>query len=187
MSRAKAFLSDARIYLRALEENDAMGNYAHWLNDLEVCRFNTHHVFPYTQKDALEYIQSIAKNRSTLVLAIVLHEGDIHIGNISLQGINHLQQTADLAFLLGEKEHWGKGYSREAGQLLIAHGFNALNLRRITCGTSQDNLPMQRLAEKLGFKREGVRREALFKNGQYVDIIEYGLLRSEWTQLSVHI
>lgn len=39
---------------------------------------------------------------------------------------------------------------------------------------------MQKVAEGLGFKKEGVRREMIFKKGKYNDVIEYGLLCSEW-------
>jgi RimJ/RimL family protein N-acetyltransferase len=36
------------------------------------------------------------------------------------------------------------------------------------------------MAEALGFKKEGTRRAALYKNNDYVDLIEYGLLKNEW-------
>ena len=41
---------------------------------------------------------------------------------------------------------------------------------------------MQRLALYLGMKEEGRRREAAFKDGRYVDLIEYGILAGEWQQ-----
>lgn len=40
-----------------------------------------------------------------------------------------------------------------------------------------------RLYEKLGFKREGVEREAIFSNGKFWDIIELGMLEREWREL----
>lgn len=176
----RAFLMGQNIYLRALLDSDACGNYQHWFNDAEVCQSNSHHVFPYNEKKALEYIEYAQRTRETLVLAIVTKDKDSHIGNISLQDINYLNRTADLAIVIGEKVCWGLGYSKEAAQLIIDHGFSALNLNRITCGTTEDNLPMQRLALAMGFKQEGVRRAAVFKNNQYLALFEYGLLKSEW-------
>jgi RimJ/RimL family protein N-acetyltransferase len=38
--------------------------------------------------------------------------------------------------------------------------------------------------KKLGFKREGVRREVLFWDGEYHDVIVMGLLRREFTEQS---
>jgi RimJ/RimL family protein N-acetyltransferase len=39
---------------------------------------------------------------------------------------------------------------------------------------------MRKLAEKLGMTQEGVRREAVWTDGAYHDIVEYGLLAREW-------
>ena len=40
---------------------------------------------------------------------------------------------------------------------------------------------MQKLAAALGFVQEGIRKDAMFKNAEFVDVIEYGLLRSQYT------
>jgi RimJ/RimL family protein N-acetyltransferase len=59
---------------------------------------------------------------------------------------------------------------------MIKHGFKVLNLHRIHCGTASNNQGMQKLAEKLGMQKEGIRRDALFKNGKYFDVVEYGII-----------
>ena len=91
-----------------------------------------------------------------------------------------MSRSADLAIIIGETDCWGKGYAAEACRLLLTHGFKTLNLHRISCGTSEQNAPMQRLATSLSMTLEGRRRQALFKDGQFVDMVEYGLLRSEF-------
>lgn len=182
--RRRQFLAGARIYLRNLERSDVDGNYGYWLNDPEVCRFNAHHRFPYAKDDLAGYIEGLRGARDRLVLAIIDREGDQHIGNISLQNIDPLERSAEFAIVIGEKAAWGKGYSKEAARLIIGHGFAELNLHRIYCGTSADNLPMQKLALAMGFSLEGRRREALYKNFTYLDVFEYGLLRREWQAAS---
>lgn len=176
----RIFLKCENVYLRGLQESDIYANYVNWLNDEEVCRNNGHHIFPYSEKQAVEYIDFANKTKDALILAIVTNKGNVHIGNIALQNINYIHRTADFAIIMGEKEYWGKGYSKEAARLIVNHGFSALNLHRINIGTTKDNDPMQKLAIGMGFAKEGVRRKALFKNNVYVDIIEYGLLKSEW-------
>ena len=69
---------------------------------------------------------------------------------------------------------------QEAGELIVEHGFKSLNLHRIYCGTARENMGMRKLAEKLGFKEEGVNRESSYKNGKFCDSINYGLLRYEY-------
>ncbi|MBI5937893.1 MAG: GNAT family N-acetyltransferase [Betaproteobacteria bacterium] len=173
------FLVGERLYLRGLAESDVEGPYPAWLNDQETCAGNSHAVFPYGTFQAAAYIREVQTNRDALVLAIVASAGDRHIGNIALQNIHPIHRSADLAILLGEREYWGQGYGLEAARLLCRHGFAALNLHRIQCGTYESNGAMQKLALALGMCQEGVRRQAAYKSGDYVNVVEYGLLRNE--------
>jgi [ribosomal protein S5]-alanine N-acetyltransferase len=182
-SPVRSFLRGPRVHLRALVEADVEGEYPHWFNDEEVCRGNSHHVFPYTRAAALEYVRQVGSRRDDLVLAVALNEDGRHIGNIALAGIHPLYRTAELSIVMGDRTIWGNGYSKEAGHLLVAHGFAALNLHRIGCGTFADNIAMQRLARALGMKEEGRRREAAFKDGRYVDVLEYGVLAADYAAL----
>ncbi len=174
----RIFLSGTRVNLRPLEETDAKGAYVDWLNDAEVCHGNSHHVFPYSEEKASSFIRQSYSSES-LVLAITLKEENIHIGNIALQKIHPINRSAEFAILVGDKRFWGKGHGKEAGLLIIQHGFNQLNLRRIDCATFRNNEGMKRLALALGMKEEGVRKQAIYKNGEYLDVIEFGLLRNE--------
>lgn len=179
-----AFLTGERVSLRPLIEADADGPYVTWFNDAEVCRGNSHHVFPYTREQALSYIRQSTQGREMLVLAIVLKGDQRHIGNIALQGIHSLNRSAEFAIVIGDKSTWGQGYGHEAAALLFEHAFKTLNLHRIACGTFADNAGMIKLAAALGMKQEGVRRQAVFKDGRYQDVVEYGLLREEFSPVS---
>jgi len=176
------FLSGERLYLRPLEESDADGDYPTWLNDGEVSQGNAHHRFPYTREAALEYIRRAGTVRDAVILAMVLHEGDVHIGNISLQRIDSVSRNAEFAILLGVKSCWGEGYGEEAGRLLLDHAFFSLNLHRVYCGTFSTNIGMRRLAEKMGMVEEGCRSEAAFKDGRWLDIVEFGVLRQTYVE-----
>ena len=173
------FIEGENISLRALKDNDVKGSYSGWLNDPEITAFNSHGRFPITEHKLLSYINSANSSIADLILAVVDKKSKKHIGNISLQNINWIDRNAEIAFLLGDKDFWGKGVMFEAGMLLINHGFNTLNLHRIYCGTSSENSGMQKLAEKLKMKKEGLRKEAIFKKGKYFDIVEYGILSTE--------
>ena len=176
----RPFLEGATINLRPLSLDDLAGGYPNWLNDPEVSAHNSHHVFPYTLAQARGYIESVQNDPQNLVLAIVAKDCDKHIGNIALQRINGIDRNAEYAIVVGDKAYWGKGVAREASRLLFAHGFSALNLHRIYCGTSSTNTAMQKLAISLGMQEEGCRREAHYKNNAYVDVIEYGLLKEDF-------
>lgn len=174
------FLIGKKIYLRTIEEADLNKDYRNWFNDEEVCRYNSHHRFPNYDENMREYFKNVIKTRANLVLAICDKTSNNHIGNIALENIDTIDRKAELAILIGNKSFWGKGIGEEAARLIVAHGFETLNLNRIYCGTSEDNIGMQKLAAKLGFTKEGDERKALFKGGAFKDVINYGLLRNEY-------
>lgn len=173
-------LQGSQIYLRPLELSDSNGSYPNWLNIPEVCRYNSHGESLYTSEMAHAYIASTIDNPTIKVFAICLNNNDQHVGNISLQQVSVKNQSAEFAILIGEPSIYGKGIGYEAGQLLLEYAFTTLNLHRIHCGTHIDNLGMQHLALKLGMIKEGIRREAIFKNNQFADIVEYGLLYNDY-------
>ena len=180
MSDEPVFLEGDLVILRPLEEADFEGNYAKWLNDKEVCEGNSHHTYPYTKADGLKYIRHALETRSECILAVVDKETKTHIGNIALQSINPIYRTAEFAIIIGERDFWGKGYAKDASKLIVAHGFNALNLERIACGTFDGNVGMEKLAAYLGMKEEGRRRGAVYKDGKRLDMLEFGVLREEF-------
>lgn len=174
------FIKGNNVYLRALMRSDADGYYPGWLNDDEVCSGNMHHVYPYSVEDSIKYIEGANNNEHRFVQAIIRNSDDSHIGNIALDNINYINSTAEFTILIGDKNCWGKGYAKEASKLICKHGFFTLNLNRIYCGTLETNIAMIKLAEYLSMVEEGRRRQAVFKGGRYVDVIEYGVLRNEY-------
>ena len=165
-------------FLRSLAAEDLNGPYPSWFEDQEVCRYNSHGKF-FKSRSYFETYLSQLDHEDRVVLAIC-HAADGHIGNVSLQDISLINRTAEFAILLGDKRHWGKGVGSLAGRAIISHGFKKLNLERIHCGTASTNAGMQKLAKALGMALEGTRRQHLFLDGARVDLLEYGILRSEF-------
>lgn len=172
-------LESGRLILRPLEAADAAGDYPAWLNDPDVCRYNSHGERLYTPDMALAYIARVTGSATEQVYAITLKENRRHIGNIALQQISTHSRSAELAILIGATDLAGRGYGSEAARTLVDHGFSRLELHRIYCGTHAENRAMRRLALALGMREEGCRRDAVYKNGKFADIIEYGLLEGE--------
>ena len=175
------FLQGNNVYLRPLEKGDLTMEYVSWLNDNEVCEFNSHATFPYTKEKMEAYFLHLQQtSNNNIVLAIINNSDNKHIGNVSLQNLSWVNRSAEYAILLGDKSYWGKGVASEASILICEYGFSRLNLHRIYCGTSSKNVGMQKLASKIKMTQEGVRKEAMYKNGEYVDIIEYGVLKNDF-------
>lgn len=179
-SMKNVFLHANGYVLRSLEEADLEGDYFGWLNDARICEFNSHATYPNNRTRMLDYFRWTQETRDAVVLAIVDEKNTRHIGNVSLQSIDWIGRSAEFAILVGAMDYWGKGVGYETGKLLIDYGFSRLNLHKVYCGTSEHNMGMQKLAAKLGMIQEGVRRQAMYKFGRYVDLFEYGVLREEF-------
>lgn len=175
-------LEGTLVYLEPISKAYVSEEYAGWFNDPEVTRFNSHGEKVMTVADIEAYVEQVAQSETDAVFAIVARDTGAHIGNITLQKIDSKNNSAEYAIIVGNKNYWGKGVALEASKLLLEFGFKDLGLHRVWLGTSIDNEPMQRLAERLGCKKEGQRREAMRKQGAYIDVVEYGILASEYTQ-----
>jgi len=97
------FIIGKTITLRHLVPEDIEGNYPNWFNDADICVGNSHHVYTFTKDTALEYIRSLSERRDIIVLAIIDKSDEQHVGNISLQKINYISRSAELAIIIGEK------------------------------------------------------------------------------------
>lgn len=165
-------------YVRALNLDDLDGPYPSWFEDQQVCQYNNHGKFFKSKAELESFIANIS-NRQELVWAIC-HDKDGHIGNVSLQSINWINRSAEFAILMGNKAHWNKGAAFLASNQLVKHGFEKLNLHRIYCGTAATNQGMIKLASKLHMTQEGLRRQHLFLEGHWCDMLEFGVLKEEF-------
>ena len=74
----------------------------------------------------------------------------------------------------------GKGYGSEAVQVLVDYVFLHKEVVRIQAETHPDNAASQRVLEKAGFRKEGIRRQAFFSRGTHRDAALWSIVRSDW-------
>jgi ribosomal-protein-alanine N-acetyltransferase len=73
------------------------------------------------------------------------------------------------------RDHWGQGIGTEAVWAMLRFGFEQMNLHRIYAGTIADNYESVRMLEKIGFVREGTKRESSWEDdGTNHDSAMYG-------------
>lgn len=87
----------------------------------------------------------------------------------------------EIAYALN-RAYWGNGYMPEAAAAVLAFGFDTLQLNRIEARCEVDNLPSERVMQKLGMQFEGVLRQHVQVQGRYRDLKLYSILREEWQQ-----
>lgn len=113
-------------------------------------------------------------------MTYIAYDGDIPIATCAFMGLDSKNRHAELAIVIGNKDYWGKGYGTKIMNQLLEWGFNDLNLNKLYLHVFANNPRAIGLYEKLGFVREGTLRNMLYRNGEYVDIYAYGLMKDEW-------
>lgn len=174
-------LKGKKVILRAVEKRDIQ-LFLRWFNDSEVIQYLQTYL-PITELAEEKWHERMSLSESDVVLiieAVSENEEAIPIGSCGLHGINWKDRTATFGIAIGEKEFWSSGYGTEATILLIIYAFEQLNLHRISSSVYDFNERSCKMQEKVGFKIEGVRREAIYKNGRYAGEIVLGLLKKEW-------
>ncbi|MEZ4572168.1 MAG: GNAT family protein [Thermomicrobiales bacterium] len=101
------------------------------------------------------------------------------IGQCGLHNFNETSRTAELGIGIGDKDYWGRGYGREAVNLLVEYAFRYRNFRRVWLWVHADNERAIRAYLACGFVEEGRLREHMYSNGRYVDAVYMGILRAE--------
>jgi len=172
------FLIGETVYLRPLELDD-LNLCQKWMNDPAVRRFISP-VRPLNQLAERAFLEELHKRPDDIIMAIVLRDADRHIGNTGLHHTNHVDRMAEFGIAIGETDCWQKGYGTEATRLMVDYGFNTLNLNRLYLRVHADNPRGVATYERVGFRKEGLMRQARFHDGRYHDVILMGLLREEF-------
>lgn len=167
-----------QIYLRAFEPEDYK-TIVNWRNDREIAQKLGGGISYFSAEREKKWVLDTIYGHGDVKLAICLRKNNAHIGNVYLTGINYINRTAESHILIGEKSCWGQGYGGEALIEILTYGFNELGLNRIEARINADNVASIRLHQKIGYRREGVLREAIYKNGRYKDVIVMSILKEE--------
>jgi RimJ/RimL family protein N-acetyltransferase len=159
-------------------DNEEVFNYR---KDAETNLYQT-----FVPKELEEMNDFIAKNptefdqaETWFQLVIVEKASDKIIGDIGVHFLGQDGLQCELGCTL-DKMQQGKGYATNAMKATIDYLFNTLNKHRIIGSVDPENINSVRLLERLGFRKEAHFKKSLFFNGQWVDDIIYGILKSEW-------
>ena len=177
-----------RIILRTWKDED-MNDLIEGLNNLNVSKWLAAVPYPYTRKDAndfISYAKKLDEDSKDLMLAIVLKENNKVIGGTSIQSINKKDGTATGGIWLNEK-YQKNGYGTEAFSTRAKYCFEMLGLRRLENGYFSNNEKSRKMQEKLGYQYEGKRRKKYLclATNEYVDECITGLLKDEFIAFNI--
>lgn len=163
---------DAPALFRAVDE-DRM-HLRPWLRWVDVTT-KQEHIMQFIQR-----AQQQLHNQEALELGIVYDRRII--GGIGMHDWDHMLKKAQVGYWIS-KDFEGKGIVHRCLMHFIDFLFDKPGLNKIEIHFMPGNKRSSALAERLGFKIEGVIRQSYFMNGRLEDLVITGLLKTEWTPL----
>lgn len=133
--------------------------------------------YPYTRKDAEEYISSMlsADEETTFAFAITA-DGRV-VGSIGIFRCDNIHfRTAEMGYYIGEP-YWGRGMGTGAVRQVCDYVFSNTDIIRIFAEPFSHNTASCRVLEKAGFAFEGLLRSNAVKNGRVIDMKMYSLIK----------
>lgn len=183
MSEKEIIIVDSEIVLSKPDTSD-IPQFIKYLNDPEIYKFTLAIPHPYAIQDAREFIRIIdgisnAYGRA-MHWAIRDRKSNLLIGGIGFhckyQKGSHREE---IGYWLA-KAFWGKGIMTKVLKTVCSFGFEKLGLKRIEAPIFDFNVASMRVAEKAGFKKEGIVRKAYLKDEIYIDGVMYALIDSDY-------
>jgi RimJ/RimL family protein N-acetyltransferase len=132
-----------------------------------------------TTSDAAPYRVGEPAPDAAMFSVVDLADEERLAGEALLCGIDLHNRSAHLGISI-LRDSRGRGLGTDVVRVLCSYGFSILGLHRLQIDTLVDNAAMIGAATRLGFTREGVRRDAAWVDGTFVDEVFLGLLADEW-------
>jgi ribosomal-protein-alanine N-acetyltransferase len=173
-------LKTRRLLIREFTLDDYEGVHA-YASDPEVTHFMEWG--PNTPEDTRGFLARAVGHQSenprlNYTLAVE-HPEDGVIGGCGVYVTSLQNRSASIGYCLN-RGFWGKGYGTEVAGKLIAYGFEALCMHRVTATCDPRNAASWRVMEHNGMRREGLLREDKLMRREWRDSLVYSILRGEY-------
>ena len=140
--------------------------------------------FPISRTDQAKWFEG-CKNDLSAIRYVISTAEDGPVGSIGLRNIDWKNGTAEGGGMrIAKKEIRTRGLATDAWMTLMRYCFEELRLNRVVGSALVYNKASQKVCERVGFKQEGLMRQAVYKNGRFHDVILYACLRSDYEELT---
>ena len=158
-----------------LSDLDALVKYA---NNIKVSQLlRDQFPFPYTRFDAEVWLMEACNQYTETNFAIANNQELIGaIGINPQEDVNRF--SAEIGYWLAES-FWGKGIVTDALRVFTKYVFENFDLIRIFANVFEGNIASEKVLLKVGYKKEAILKEAVFKNEKFLDQYIYAILKNE--------
>lgn len=166
-----------QIKLRKYTMDDAK-DLALLANDFEVSK-NLRDIFPYPylESDAIHFLNFVTQLPPEKGIEFAIEIEGHFVGAIGVTFASDIyHRTAEIGYWLGTP-FWNRGIISKAIALVVKYTFENYPIHKITAEVFDTNIGSQKALEKNGFLLEGICKEHVYKNNQYLDVQLYGLCK----------
>ena len=134
----------------------------------------------YTVESARDFIQLMRRQYAAgeSLVAFIFHEGRF-AGSAGLNGINWQNRKGEIGYWLDARLQ-GRGIITRSCRAFVNHSFRDLKLNRVEMFIDPENARSRAVAARLGFRQEGVCRQAEWLHDRFHDLALYAMLAEEW-------
>ena len=176
------FLKGKQVTLRALETED-LDFVRGLINDPDIEKNIVGWSWPKPRKEQEQWFMDYVNTEKTVRYIIETeHEGSV--GFTGLRDIDWKNGSASGAGIRIRKDVQSRGLATDAYMTLFRFAFEELRLHRINTSAFEDNFASLRFLEKCGCKREGLKREAVYKEGRYRNLVTLAVLEKDYFEIS---
>ena len=169
-----------KVILRAMELEDCE-LVREMFNDPEIEDLVVGWAFPLSSYSQKKWFESNYNSQNFRFIIETKEDGAI--GVATLLDIDWKNRMAQHGIKLAKKDIRGKGYGTDTVMAIMRYAFDELGLNRLNGSWFPENIPSKTMYMKCGWKEEGSRRNYIFKHGEYRDLVETGILASDYYQL----
>lgn len=173
-------LQSERLILNHFNKGD-IKDVAKLSNDKDMFEMTASLPYPYLEDHAKEWISTHDEQIATgknFIFAIRLLESNSLIGCINIS-INNFNNRGYIGYWIGKK-FWNMGYGTEALKRIISYGFEDLKLERIWAEYYAHNTPSGKIMKKAGMIDEGIKRNHIKKDNEYIDLKVSAIIKSDY-------
>lgn len=169
-------LTGEKVILRSVTRNDLSRALGFW-NDVEVKLLSGGDPpKPHTMEEMEVWYDGLQKGLADFAIEV----DGVYIGSCGLFSLDAEARVCYLGITIGDRAYWGKGYGRDAVNLLLEYAFRLRNIHKVWLTVNGSNERAIRSYRSCGFVEEGRQRAQVWRNGVYDEKVYMGLLREEW-------
>lgn len=176
--KIRSYFQGKKVNLIAFEK-DHVDMVAKWIND-ERINIGSGARFPVSKYEQVTWYENICRDKTKQKL-IISTKKEEHVGMVSLFNIDHKNRNSEIGVYI-IPNYQGKGYAKEALNLLLTFAFCELNMHKVYASVYSFNLPSSKLFELVGFHHESTNKEAIYSQGKFIDIHTYSIFRGDFIQ-----